>query len=86
MSAGEIPDFYEKCESGFIIRTAKVIPHFHKVVTLFPCVEQKYTKFANFTGLYFPQFTSFRKKSQFYLIEDALSNFANNFFLNKKFI
>jgi hypothetical protein len=41
---------------------------------------QIYTKFANFTGLYFPHFTTIRNQTlQFYSFEDALSSYGNGF-------
>ena len=40
----------------------------------FPRVMQIYTKFSNFTELYFPHFTKFRNQTlQFYSFQDALS-------------
>jgi hypothetical protein len=43
---------------------------------------QIYTKFANFAGLYFPHFTTFRNQTlQFYSFEDALSSYGNSFVL-----
>jgi hypothetical protein len=36
---------------------------------------QIYTKFANFTGLYFPHFTTIRNQT----LQDALSSYGNGF-------
>jgi hypothetical protein len=39
---------------------------------------QIYTKFANFTGLYVPHFTTIRNQTlQFYSFKDALSSYGN---------
>ena len=39
---------------------------------------QIYTKFSNFTGLYFPHFTTIRNQTlQFYSFYDALSSYSN---------
>jgi hypothetical protein len=46
----------------------------------FPRLMQIYTKFANFTGLYFTHFTTIRNQTlQFFSFEDALSSYGNEF-------
>ena len=50
----------------FVLRTENGY-RFLDVGINFPCVIQKYTKFAIFTGLHFPHFTTFRNQTlQFY--------------------
>ena len=50
----------------FVLRTENWYQHRENGIN-FQCVIQKYTKFANFAGLYFPHFTTFRDQTlQFY--------------------
>ena len=52
----------------FVLRAVKITTFGSKIVIFnFPRVIQIYTKFANFTGIYFPHFTTIRNEIlQFY--------------------
>jgi hypothetical protein len=55
---------------------------FGSKMVIFPRVMQIHTKFANFTGLYFPHFTTIRNQTlPFYSFYDALSSYGNGFVL-----
>jgi hypothetical protein len=49
-------------------------------MVIFTRAIQIYTKFANFTGLYFPQFTTIHNQTlQFDSFKDTLSSYGNGF-------
>ena len=63
----------------FVLRAVKITTFGSKIV-IFTRVIQIYTKFANFTGLYFPHFTTIRNQIlQFYSFYYVLSSYGNVF-------
>ena len=53
--------------------------HFRLKNGYFSARNANITKFANFTGLYFPHFTIRNQTLQFYSFYDALSSYGNGF-------
>ena len=65
--------------TGYKILNRKLIK-FREKWLFFSGVMQIYTKFANFTGLYFPHFTTIRNQTlQLHPFKDALSSYGNEF-------
>jgi hypothetical protein len=57
----------QPCEVSKVLRAVKITIFEPKVVIFTARVILKYSKFANFTGAYFPYFTTFRNQTlQFY--------------------